>query len=79
MTITIGYFAALREHAGISEEMVDTHAATIAELYEELRHRHGFALLPRQLAVAVNDRFSTFDAAVKPGDYVVFIPPVAGG
>ena len=77
--LRVEYFAVLREQAGRREEMLDSHAHTAAELYEELRARHGFHLSQAQLKVAVNAEFSDWDAALKHGDTVVFIPPVAGG
>ena len=77
--LRIEYFAVLREQAGRREEVLDSHAHTAAELYEELRARHGFHLSRAQLKVAVNAEFSDWNAALKHGDTVVFIPPVAGG
>jgi molybdopterin-guanine dinucleotide biosynthesis protein A len=77
--LRVEYFAVLREQAGRREEVLDTHARTAAELYEELRARHGFHLSAAQLKVAVNAEFSDWNAALKHGDTVVFIPPVAGG
>ena len=44
ITITIQYFALLREQRGLTEERLATAAATPAALYEELRARHGFSL-----------------------------------
>lgn len=77
--LRIEYFAVLREQAGRREEVLDSHAHTAAELYEELRARHGFHLSQAQLKVAVNAEFSDWNASLKHGDTVVFIPPVAGG
>ena len=78
-TITIHYFARLREEAGCTEESVQTQAATARALYEEVRSRHGFGLSMETLKVAVNDRMSDWDAPLQDGDAVLFIPPVAGG
>ena len=77
--LRVEYFAVLREQAGRREELLDSRAQTAAELYEELRARHGFHLSRAQLKVAVNAEFSDWNAALKHGDTVVFIPPVAGG
>ncbi len=77
--LRVEYFAVLREQAGRREEVLDSYARTAAELYEELRTRHGFHLTQAQLKVAVNTEFSDWNAALKHGDTVVFIPPVAGG
>jgi molybdopterin-guanine dinucleotide biosynthesis protein A len=78
-TLRIQYYAILREQAGRSEETLDTTAATPAELYDELRRRHQFQLAPAQLKVALNSEFSDWQAPLRHGDTVVFIPPVAGG
>lgn len=77
--LTVQYFALLREQAGRTEEHVQTLAPTAAALYAELSQRHGFTLPQNVLKVAVNDEFAAWDHALRPGDRVVFIPPVAGG
>ncbi|HET6552706.1 MAG TPA: MoaD/ThiS family protein [Dyella sp.] len=78
-TVNLQYFAQLREQAGRSTEQFSTGAASLRELYEELRERHGFTLGADALKVAVNAQFSAWDHAVSDGDTIVFIPPVAGG
>ena len=77
-TIRIEYFAALREHTGLSREEVTTTAQNVDELYAELDGRHDFPAMGR-LKVAVNDEFGDWRTALADGDSVVFIPPVAGG
>lgn len=77
--IRIGYYALLREQRGLSEEWLDSDAATPAELYAALRAAHGFSLASSQLKVAINDAFCPWDTPLQPRDHVVFIPPVAGG
>ena len=78
-TITVQYFAILREQRGVSQETLTTAAATPAALYEELRARHPFTLPSDRVRAAVNDAFVTADAPLREGDRIVFIPPVAGG
>jgi molybdopterin-guanine dinucleotide biosynthesis protein A len=78
-TLRVQYYAILREQAGRSEETLDTSASTPAELYDELRRRHPFQLSASQLKVALNSEFSDWQAPLRHGDTVVFIPPVAGG
>jgi molybdopterin converting factor subunit 1 len=78
-TLHIRYYAVLREQAGCNEETVDTQATTPAELYAQLASRHPFKLAPAQLKVALNSEFSDWNTALRHGDTVVFIPPVAGG
>jgi molybdopterin-guanine dinucleotide biosynthesis protein A len=77
--LRVQYYALFREHAGKSEEEIDTAAVDSAELYDELRTRHGFKLAPEQLKVAINAEFCTWKTLLKHGDSIVFIPPVAGG
>ena len=77
-TVTIEYFAVLREHAGCEREEVTTAAPTARALYAELAERHGFPELS-SVKVALNDAFSDWDAVLADGDRVVYIPPVAGG
>lgn len=78
-SITVQYFALLREQAGRSDETVRTQAADPAGLFAELRDRHRFSLAREALKVAVNDDFAAWDTTLRDGDRVVFIPPVAGG
>ncbi|HMN45079.1 MAG TPA: NTP transferase domain-containing protein [Povalibacter sp.] len=77
--VRVQYFALFREQAGRSDESVSTTAATPAELYAELQTRHPFKLAPQQLKVAINSEFADWNAPVRDGDTIVFIPPVAGG
>lgn len=76
--VRIEYFAVLREHVGHAEDEVRTSAATVGELYAELDRRYAFPAVGR-VKVAVNDEFRDWDSPVRDGDFVVFIPPVAGG
>lgn len=78
-SITVEYYAQLREQAGCSRELLATGAALLAVLYGELRQRHGFRLDAAQLKVAVNAQFRDWEQPLAEGDVVVFIPPVAGG
>lgn len=78
-TVTLQYYAQLREQAYTSSERVSTSATSVRGLYEELRARHGFTLSSDTLKVAVNAQFSDWDRTLQDGDTVVFIPPVAGG
>ncbi len=78
-TIRVGYFALLREQRGLDAETVSTEASTAAGLYDELRALHRFTLPADSLRVAINDSFEPWATAVRDGDWVVYIPPVAGG
>ena len=76
------YYALLREQAGRSGRRgsCTTKARTPRELYgEELKARYPFSLAPEMLRVAVNAEFGEWSQPLADGDFVVFIPPVAGG
>lgn len=78
-SIRVQYFALFREQAGRSDETLQTTAATPAQLYAELQGRYPFKLAPQQLKVAIGSEFADWNAPLRDGDTVVFIPPVAGG
>lgn len=79
LTLTIRYFAILREQRGQTEERLSTPATTPAELYAELKGRHDFTLPGDRVRAAVDGEFVLADAPLRDGQVVVFIPPVAGG
>ena len=78
MSITVLYFASLRDAAGRDAEQVDR-PDSLAALYEALRARHGFSLPRERLRVAVDGEFVGWDAPVADGAEIAFIPPVSGG
>lgn len=78
MSVTVLWFAGLRECAGSDSEAVAL-APTPAALYRMLRERHGFAFDQAQLRVAVNGAFVPWAHELAAGDEVAFIPPVSGG
>lgn len=79
MKLKVTYYAVFREQSGLNSEEVETASSTPAELYGELAQRFGFKLSLGLVRAAVNDRFEPMDFALKSGDEIVFIPPVAGG
>lgn len=77
------YFAWVRERIGVPREEVETHAATVAELVEELRAREeryavAFADMSA-LRVAVDQELTEFDAPLAGAREVAFFPPMTGG
>lgn len=78
-TVSVLYFAKLREARGLDAERVETLACTPAGLYDELRFRHRLPLDLDSLRAARNGDFCAWDESLSEGDEVVFIPPVAGG
>lgn len=79
-TITVLYFAAVRDLVGESEEQLTLEVRSVRELAEHLVDRYP-ALAGRLGAVrfAKNEAFATMEDALADGDVVALIPPVAGG
>jgi len=78
MSVTVLYFASLRDAAGVDSESLPV-PASLASLYADLRARHGFVLPAEKLRVAVDGAFAAWDAVVTDGSEIAFIPPVSGG
>lgn len=82
-SVTVRYFAAVREAVGTASEQVQTDASTVAALRAELRARGGaFASQladERPLRVALNQVMLREDQPLGSGDEVAFFPPVTGG
>lgn len=79
MTITVCYFASMRDQAGCDREEISTDASRADRLYEELQARHHFRHRPNELAIAINDQFAPWNAPISEGDVVSLLPPVSGG
>jgi molybdopterin synthase sulfur carrier subunit len=78
VSITVLYFASLRDAAGMASETLPR-PASLTALYEELRARHGLPLARERLRVAMDGAFCAWDAPVADGAEIAFIPPVSGG
>ncbi len=78
-TITIRYFALLREESQKTEETFSTKSTTPLELFKELKAHYQFTLPMDSLRIAINDEFKPWNVKLKSGDDIVFIPPVSGG
>lgn len=76
MSITVRYFASIRERVGKSEDTVSaTEATSVADVW---RLATGIPWPDRTLA-AVNQEYAGLDQPVRDGDEVAFFPPVTGG
>lgn len=82
MKIAIRYFASVREALG-SGETVDTQAATLAALRDELIARggpHAVALARgKAVRMALDQAMQDESTALHDGGEVAFFPPVTGG
>jgi sulfur-carrier protein len=81
--IDVLYFAWVRERIGLPRERLETGAATVADLVEELRaredrYRAAFADLTA-LRVALDQELAAFDAPLAGVREVAFFPPMTGG
>ncbi len=76
--INVLYFASLRDAAGIDSETV-AHDGDLRALYLALQMKHGFALSPERLRVAMGGAFASWDDVPGEGAEIAFIPPVSGG
>ena len=85
MTVTMVYFAWIRERIGTGEERVDPPASvtTIAELVDWLAlsspgHAAAFAD-PARLRAALDQAFVPIDAPIAGAREIALFPPVTGG
>ncbi|WP_374643638.1 molybdopterin converting factor subunit 1 [Tabrizicola sp.] len=81
--IDVLYFAWVRERIGLPRERVETGAATVAGLVEELsareeRYAAAFADITA-LRVALDQELADFDAPLAGVREVAFFPPMTGG
>ena len=76
MTITVRFFASIREKLGKSEDRVECQGIrTVADTWQ----RAAGSQAPANLLAAINQEYASLDSPVKDGDEVAFFPPVTGG
>jgi len=77
------YFAWVRERIGLPREVIETTAATVADLVAELRAREErYAVAFEDLSalrVALDQELADFDAPLAGVREVAFFPPMTGG
>lgn len=78
-TVTVLYFASLRDATGVASEQVETVCADLQGLYAELQSRHGFGWPADRLRVAADGEFARWSDPLRDGSEIAFIPPVSGG
>lgn len=83
MKVNVKYFASIRESVGTGSEQLDTAAATLGVLRDELIARsdaHAQSLARgRAVRVALNQVMSEESVILSEGCEVAFFPPVTGG
>ena len=75
-SITVRYFASLREHLGRSQEQVSVAGIRSAA---EVWGRVCPDPMPVNTLIAINQEYAHPDSPVNAGDEVAFFPPVTGG
>ncbi|QEA13710.1 MULTISPECIES: MoaD/ThiS family protein [Comamonas] len=82
-TVTVRYFASIREGMGRERESVSTRAQTLAALRQELIARGApwadCLAEGRALRMALDQAMAGADAPLPDGAEVAFFPPVTGG
>jgi len=77
MTITVKFFARLREELNIDETSIDVQAGlTALHVWQKLT---GQTSLPPQTLIAVNQEYANEGVTLNDNDEVAFFPPVTGG
>ncbi|MEM9794869.1 MAG: molybdopterin converting factor subunit 1 [Pseudomonadota bacterium] len=83
MKVQVLYFAWLRERIGEGRETVETEAATIADLVEELRAREPRYALAfsdmKAVRAALDQELVPLDTRLNGAREVAFFPPMTGG
>ena len=81
--VTVKYFASIREALGQGSEVVDTEAATLQALRDELLARGGAysesLARDKSVRMALNQVMCDEATALVDGAEVAFFPPVTGG
>jgi len=76
MSITVRFFASVRERLGKTQEVIDSAGInTVADVWKQCAR----IALPGNLLAAVNMEYARPDQPVRDGDEVAFFPPVTGG
>jgi molybdopterin synthase sulfur carrier subunit len=81
MTITVKFFAILRDIAGRSELICDcSPGVTVHGISEMIFERYALmAIHIPKIAYAVNEQFVPLGTELHDGDVLAMIPPVSGG
>ena len=81
----IKYFSWIKEHIGESEEQIELpdHIKNVNELINylnEIDEKYNLIFEKKEIIkIAVNKKYSSFDAKISDNDEIAFFPPVTGG
>ena len=77
MSISVRYFASLRESMGRADDQIAADmASTVSEVWATVSHG---AEMPANTLCSINMEYVDAEHSVKDGDEVAFFPPVTGG
>jgi molybdopterin synthase sulfur carrier subunit len=77
MSITVRYFASLRESMGRADEQIEADVATtVSEVWSTVSSG---APMPANILCSINMEYVDAGQSVNDGDEVAFFPPVTGG
>ena len=77
MSITVRYFASLKDKTGRSEDQISFEDnVTVRDVWFKANQNQP---LPESALAAVNMQYVSLDETVQDGDEVAFFPPVTGG
>jgi len=77
MSITVRFFASLRENLKLDEIQISAQGiTTVTDVWNTSTDDH---VIPQNVLVAVNMEYVRFDTAINDNDEVAFFPPVTGG
>lgn len=77
MSITVKFFASLRESIGQADNRLNAdNIRTAADVWKIATNNHEPI---SNMLIAINMEYAKLDDAVKDGDEVAFFPPVTGG
>jgi molybdopterin synthase sulfur carrier subunit len=77
LTITVKYFASLREQLGREQDQLDaSRVSTVSDVWTIVSNGQS---LPANILMAVNLEYVDAAHGVGDGDEVAFFPPVTGG
>ncbi|HUX81932.1 MAG TPA: MoaD/ThiS family protein [Halothiobacillus sp.] len=75
MSVTVKFFAGLREQIGIEEIRTSNVPTTVRDAWQQVTDRPR----PANVLAAVNHEYVGFEHHLTDGDEVAFFPPVTGG
>lgn len=77
MSVTVKFFARLREQYNLDELQIDAEAGmTAIQVWQQTT---GEVQLQEHTLIAINQEYASADSAVNDLDEVAFFPPVTGG